>query len=68
MAETKPVPTPSSALEGKFEVVGIVPGKVMIDGQTVDFTTISLTKAEALYNRKGGCRYLKKMEKSAKNS
>jgi hypothetical protein len=65
MSEKKDTPKMSAALEGKFEVVGVLPG--VIAGKkygTVDLRTISLAKAEQLV--KDGFPYLKKIEKAAK--
>lgn len=58
MEKQKETPKISPAIEGQFEMVGILPGIVIIKGQEVDFTKISLEQAEELH--KNGCRYLKK--------
>ncbi len=68
MSETKETPKLSPALQGKFEVVGVLPG-VIAGGKkfgTVDLRTVSLAKAEKLVE--GGFPYLKKTEKVSKSA
>lgn len=63
MAESNKTPELSKALQGKFEMVGYVPGKFRLkDGRTVDTTSMSLAQAEELV--KNGFKYLKKIDKS----
>lgn len=65
MSEKKETPKMSAALEGKFQVVGVLPG--VVAGKKfgmVDLRTISLEKAEKLV--KEGFPYLKKIEKPLK--
>lgn len=55
----------SAHLEGQFEVIGVVPGNVVLkDNTTVDLRTISLEKANELYE--SGFPYLKKIVKQTK--
>jgi hypothetical protein len=50
----------SPALEGKFEVIGVVPGLINVPHYgNVDLRSVSLELAEKLYA--DGCPYLKKV-------
>ena len=51
----------SKKIAAHYNLVGIVPGEVKIDGETIDFRTISKAKADTLFNK--GCPYLKKKSK-----
>ena len=51
----------SKKIAANYDLIGIVPGEVIIGGVSVDFRTISKDKADALF--KNGCRYLRKKEK-----
>lgn len=54
-------PKPSPAIEGKFKVVGVVPGVIYSKKfGNVDLRTVSLDQAETLV--KAGFRYLEKIE------
>jgi hypothetical protein len=54
----KPASTASPALEGHFEVVGVVPGIVYQHGfGEVDLRTVSLETARQL--QQAGCQYLR---------
>jgi hypothetical protein len=65
MNETKETPKLSPALNGKFEAVGVAPGVIVTKKYgDVDLRTLSLEKAELLV--KNGFRYLRKIEKPAK--
>jgi hypothetical protein len=56
----KEVVKPSPALEGKFEVIGVVPGLINVPNYgNVDLRWVSLELAEKLYAE--GCPYLKKV-------
>ena len=57
---------PSAHLNGKFEVVGVLPGVVQFGRQTVDLRKVSLEDAEKLYQAKFP--YLKKVEKTTKQA
>lgn len=65
MAEQEQKPSP--ALDGKYKVVGVVPGEVYVPGTgRVDLRTISLAEADELM--KAGFPYLEKVEAKASKS
>jgi len=47
----------------KYEMVGVLPGKMIIQGKTVDFRTIGLTQAAQLV--KANCPYIKEKSKAS---
>lgn len=51
--------TLSKHIDGHYRLVGIQPGVVVINNQSVDFRTISKARADALFE--AGCRYLEKV-------
>ncbi len=53
----------TAILDGAYEVVGIVPGKVGYKGSEVDLTQITAAQADKLVTQ--GFPYLKKVEKKA---
>ena len=63
IAELKRKNPPSKHLNGKFEVVGVIPGPIDMRGKTYDLRTITLEKAEELAKMK--CPYLKRVETSS---
>lgn len=50
---------PSSHLEGKFKVIGVLPGEVIWKTEKVDLRSISLEKAEEIASQ--GFPYLEKV-------
>jgi hypothetical protein len=57
---------PSSHLEGKFKVIGVLPGEVIWKTEKVDLRTISLEKAEEIAAQ--GFPYLEKVVAPARKS
>jgi hypothetical protein len=53
---------PSPHLNGKFEVIGVLPGEVVFNKETVDLRIITAEKADELL--KAGFPYLKVKEKT----
>ena len=53
----------SPHIKGKYEVVGVKPGIIILPEVTVDLTKITLEEADRLYEK--GLRYLKKVEVSS---
>ena len=51
-------------LEGKFELVGIKPGKILYKGRGYDFRRMDADTAGKLVD--DGCQYIQKVDKSAK--
>lgn len=65
--DTKETPKPSPHIEGKFKVVGVLPGIVVTKKfGDVDLRTVSLETAEALHKDKFP--YLQKIEKQAEKA
>lgn len=63
--DKKQVEKPSPHIAGKFEVVGVLPGVIVTKKHgDVDLRTISAEMADTLV--KEGFRYLKRVEKQAK--
>lgn len=59
---------PSPHIKDKFEVVGVIPGLIKIDGRQYDLRNITAGEAEELVNRKGGCRVLKRVEPTSRKT
>jgi hypothetical protein len=51
MSTENKTPELSPALKGKFECVGILPGRVRFGAETIDLTIINLDKAESLVKK-----------------
>lgn len=58
---SKPAKKLSKHLEGKFEMVGIMPGNIRLrNGRTIDTSKATVAQAEEAV--KMGCKYIKKVE------
>lgn len=58
----------SKHLEGAYELIGILPGEVIIKNVSYDFRTMSRAQADELFATDRGKKYLKKVEKTQKAS